>query len=289
MDPNSNWKQVSIMMLLCGTWPTELIPSAKYRAFYKVVKIIPMVIYFLFVLSLSYGLYLVIVHGDLKDFPPSMTLYITNLIISIKAIICQFGGIQRMIKLNVEQDYFLSKTKDEALLKIRNDYILKAKLYMKPFIFYTPFSGMIFIGTYFLEYYVFWNEDKAKLMTATELNNYIKILLFLEFFTNSMQLAANSLALLDIDIDFKVAFGNEDGLLKQWETNCDRIVSFLMVDNHVKDKNVKELLQNLNNSSISENGRNAAIIWALHGYFVPTTKLIKKDIVTRKKILLSLL
>lgn len=31
-------------------------------------------------------------------------------------------------------------------------------------------------------------------------------------------------------------------------------------------------------------GRNAALVWALHGYLVPTSKIIKKDVATGKKI-----
>ncbi|CAH0554006.1 unnamed protein product [Brassicogethes aeneus] len=161
MDPKSNWKEVSILMLLCGTWPTELTPG-KYRAFYKVAKIFPSIFFFVFLLSLTYGLYSVITQGDVENLPPSISLYITNLIVSTKTLICQFGGIQRMIKLCVEHDTFLSKTEDEAILKIRRSNIVKAKLFMKAFIFYTPFMGMLFILTHFMEYYVFWNEDKAK-------------------------------------------------------------------------------------------------------------------------------
>ncbi|KAJ8983237.1 hypothetical protein NQ317_005326 [Molorchus minor] len=87
-----------------------------------------------------------------------------------------------------------------------------------------------------------------------------------------------------IDIDFKAAFENRDGLLCEWDEKWETIVSFLMIENHVKDRNVKVILENLkNNTAISENGRNAALVWALHGYLVPTTKIIKKDAATGKK------
>ncbi|CAH0547906.1 unnamed protein product [Brassicogethes aeneus] len=167
MDPNSNWKQVQTCMVLCGTWPVELLPE-KYRGFYKVAKIFPSLFFFIFMLSLSYGLYLVIIQGDLEDLPPTISLYITYLIISTKTLICQFGGIQRMIKLYVEQDIFLAKTKDEAVLRIRNNYICKAKLCMKAFIFYTPFLSVVFTSTYFFKYYVFWDKNKAKDMVRQQ-------------------------------------------------------------------------------------------------------------------------
>lgn len=35
-------------------------------------------------------------------------------------------------------------------------------------------------------------------------------------------------------------------------------------------------------SIIFTDGRSAALIWALHGYFVPTTKIIKKDVTGKK-------
>ncbi|CAH0554632.1 unnamed protein product [Brassicogethes aeneus] len=211
-----------------------------------------------------------------------------------------FGAIQRMIKLCVKDDLFLSKIKDEAIVRIRKKNIFKAKLFMKPFLYYTPFLGMVFILSNFLEYYVFWNEEKATNMVrrlpyysylpfdtnehylwclachficayyaialfissdillisflffmsvklqilqnflrnlskyagnirqihgeltegqavfvairlciiehqnimklVTEVNSNIKFVLFLEFFTNSMQLAANLLAIMDLEI-----------------------------------------------------------------------------------------
>ncbi|KAJ8943559.1 hypothetical protein NQ314_009713 [Rhamnusium bicolor] len=97
-----------------------------------------------------------------------------------------------------------------------------------------------------------------------------------------------------IDMDFKAAFENRDGLLCEWDEKWEKIVSFLMMENHIKDRNVKVILENLNhNTAISESkhventdfnyGRNAALVWALHGYLVPTTKIIKKDSATGKK------
>ncbi|XP_074026182.1 uncharacterized protein [Leptinotarsa decemlineata] len=80
-----------------------------------------------------------------------------------------------------------------------------------------------------------------------------------------------------IDMDFNIAgHANSEGLLKNWPTTVDKISSFLM-DGHIKDRNIKLLLEQLKNGDIEENGIDAAVLWALHGFFVPTNKVVKKD------------
>ncbi|KAL5239404.1 hypothetical protein ACI65C_006814 [Semiaphis heraclei] len=88
-----------------------------------------------------------------------------------------------------------------------------------------------------------------------------------------------------IDMDFETAFSQGDTLLEKWERSFNSIISFLSKENHIKDKNVKKLIDSLKTDiGISENGRDAALIWALHGYFVPTNKIIRIDPKTNKKV-----
>ncbi|XP_031330893.1 uncharacterized protein LOC116161620 [Photinus pyralis] len=81
-----------------------------------------------------------------------------------------------------------------------------------------------------------------------------------------------------IDMDFTVAFSNGEGLLDNWEKCYDKILTFLFTDSNLKDKNLKLILEEIRkNGSLSENSRTASLLWALHGYFVPTNKSVKKD------------
>ncbi|KAL4126676.1 hypothetical protein QTP88_010885 [Uroleucon formosanum] len=76
-----------------------------------------------------------------------------------------------------------------------------------------------------------------------------------------------------------------DTLLEKWERSFNSILSFLSKENHVKDRNVKKFIDSLKTDiGISENGRDAALILALHGYFVPTNKIIRIDPKTNKKV-----
>lgn len=60
-------------------------------------------------------------------------------------------------------------------------------------------------------------------------------------------------------MDFKAAFGGEDGLMKEWDEKVEKLISFLMTDNHIKDKNVRQLLDKLKdgNTSITESKHNS--------------------------------
>ncbi|KAK4876673.1 hypothetical protein RN001_009179 [Aquatica leii] len=88
-----------------------------------------------------------------------------------------------------------------------------------------------------------------------------------------------------IDIDFQASF-RRDGLLTNWENIFNKLLLFLTTENHIKDRNVKStLVKMIKNNTISENGRNAALIWALHGYFVPTNGVIRKDATGKKSII----
>ncbi|XP_050544261.1 uncharacterized protein LOC126907191 [Daktulosphaira vitifoliae] len=87
-----------------------------------------------------------------------------------------------------------------------------------------------------------------------------------------------------IDMDFEAAFEKKGDLLENWEKNISKLLLFLSFNSNVKDKNVRKLIEIIRmNNQISENGRDAAIIWALHGYFVPTNKLVKIDPKTKQK------
>jgi len=55
-------------------------------------------------------------------------------------------------------------------------------------------------------------------------------------------------------MDLKAAFSKSDGtLLDRWEGSYKAITSFLSIDNHVKDKNAKQIIDTLtNNIGLSE-------------------------------------
>lgn len=54
-------------------------------------------------------------------------------------------------------------------------------------------------------------------------------------------------------MDYTAAFGNEDGLLRNWDKISKKILTFLEDENHVKDKTIKSFLQHLKTSdSINE-------------------------------------
>ncbi|KAG5897531.1 hypothetical protein JTB14_004306 [Gonioctena quinquepunctata] len=56
----------------------------------------------------------------------------------------------------------------------------------------------------------------------------------------------------DVYKDFQVAFENGDGLMKKWEPDFEKIVSFLKSDGHMKDKSVECLLEKIKEESIQQ-------------------------------------
>ncbi|KAK4882151.1 hypothetical protein RN001_005470 [Aquatica leii] len=82
-----------------------------------------------------------------------------------------------------------------------------------------------------------------------------------------------------IDIDYEICFDDSDGLILNWKKYFDVLVKFLSSSGNVKDKKIKGLVEKVRDApDLPENGKNAAIFWALHGYFVPTKLIVvKKD------------
>ncbi|KAK4877455.1 hypothetical protein RN001_009961 [Aquatica leii] len=82
-----------------------------------------------------------------------------------------------------------------------------------------------------------------------------------------------------IDIDYEICFDDSDGLILNWKKYFDILVKFLSSSGNVKDKKIKGLVEKVRDApDLPENGKNAAIFWALHGYFVPTKLIVvKKD------------
>lgn len=59
--------------------------------------------------------------------------------------------------------------------------------------------------------------------------------------------------LLQVEMDFKVAFQNEDNFLNEWDQSAKKIISFLSKENRVKDKTCRALIENLkNNTTLGE-------------------------------------
>ncbi|KAJ8961559.1 hypothetical protein NQ318_014811 [Aromia moschata] len=72
-----------------------------------------------------------------------------------------------------------------------------------------------------------------------------------------------------IDMDFDALNTTGDGLLSNWESKKEHILKFLISENNVKDKN----------------SRNATILWAIHGYLVPTNRTVRRDQTGKKSVI----
>ncbi|XP_055850568.1 uncharacterized protein LOC129915128 [Episyrphus balteatus] len=88
-----------------------------------------------------------------------------------------------------------------------------------------------------------------------------------------------------VDIDYSYLYPNAGSFLNNWETLGEKLLKFLSTDNRVKEKNIREVLIKIKTADSSENCKDAALLWALHGYFVPFQKVIKKDIDGRKHVI----
>lgn len=50
-------------------------------------------------------------------------------------------------------------------------------------------------------------------------------------------------------MDYNTAFENADGLLENWNSHLQKLLNFLIEENHVKDKHIKSVLYNLKNNT----------------------------------------
>ncbi|KAG5891766.1 hypothetical protein JTB14_006954, partial [Gonioctena quinquepunctata] len=87
----------------------------------------------------------------------------------------------------------------------------------------------------------------------------------------------NSKHFIKVDIDYEIAFGNGELLLNNWEKSFPNIVSFLQKDGHIRDRVAKALLEKSVRDNCNENGKNASVLWAIHGYLVPSTEFCSKN------------
>ncbi|KAL5239094.1 hypothetical protein ACI65C_006504 [Semiaphis heraclei] len=80
-----------------------------------------------------------------------------------------------------------------------------------------------------------------------------------------------------IDIDYHALFPNGDSIYQNFEEKSPKIFDLLM--EKVKDINCRKILDKIQSSdnNISENSKNAALIYLLHAVFAPTSKKITKD------------
>lgn len=53
---------------------------------------------------------------------------------------------------------------------------------------------------------------------------------------------------LQIDMDYKISFDANDGLILNWENYFDTLVNFLSSDGHIKDKKIKGMVENVRNT-----------------------------------------
>ncbi|KAF2887458.1 hypothetical protein ILUMI_18715, partial [Ignelater luminosus] len=87
-----------------------------------------------------------------------------------------------------------------------------------------------------------------------------------------------------IDMDFNMLYTTGDSLMTKWKANSEKIFDFISSDNHIKDKEINKCLRSAAEGKLTENSRDAVIFWALHGYFVPTAKVTRKDSSGRKSV-----
>ncbi|XP_055923693.1 uncharacterized protein LOC129954066 [Eupeodes corollae] len=78
-------------------------------------------------------------------------------------------------------------------------------------------------------------------------------------------------------MDFEYMFKNHNSLLERWEHVYSKIREFLTTEDRIKEKSIKEVLDKIKSDNTPENFRDAALLWALHGYLVPTLKSVRKD------------
>lgn len=50
---------------------------------------------------------------------------------------------------------------------------------------------------------------------------------------------------MQIDIDYKISFDDNDGLISKWDNYFDKLVKFLSSDGHIKDKKIKTMVDNV--------------------------------------------
>ncbi|GJQ72405.1 hypothetical protein Trydic_g3486 [Trypoxylus dichotomus] len=86
-----------------------------------------------------------------------------------------------------------------------------------------------------------------------------------------------------IDMDYYSKFKNTQSIIHKWKNKSQKLIDFL--SNSVKEKNIKQLLDTIKVGDTNENSRNAMLLLCVHGYLVPTTKLVKKDLNGRKKVI----
>ncbi|KAG5882614.1 hypothetical protein JTB14_004588 [Gonioctena quinquepunctata] len=67
---------------------------------------------------------------------------------------------------------------------------------------------------------------------------------------------------IQVDVDFQVALGNGNGLMKKWEPDFGKNIPFLKSNGHIMDKSGKCLLEKMKEDKITE---------------IPTNKAVKKD------------
>ncbi|XP_031357897.1 uncharacterized protein LOC116181650 [Photinus pyralis] len=84
-----------------------------------------------------------------------------------------------------------------------------------------------------------------------------------------------------IEFDFVILNRDSKDPSSIWEAGANKIIQFLA--NSIKDKELKTLIKSLD-EDMEENGRNATILWLLHGFFVPSNRGTQTDINGKKKI-----
>ncbi|XP_066591694.1 uncharacterized protein [Prorops nasuta] len=81
-----------------------------------------------------------------------------------------------------------------------------------------------------------------------------------------------------IDMDFKAAYENESELLSSWPRCVEQLIKFLSIDFNIKERNSKSLIAEIKNrSDLDQNSLDACLLLILHAYFVPTSRIVKKD------------
>ncbi|XP_055914007.1 uncharacterized protein LOC129947469 [Eupeodes corollae] len=87
-----------------------------------------------------------------------------------------------------------------------------------------------------------------------------------------------------IDKDFAIVFGSRPGILSRWPEQATALKNFLLRGNHLKDKPIREMLQEIGDSDMNKDTTAAKMMWCLHFFLIPTQKAVKKDNTGKKRV-----
>ncbi|XP_055907497.1 uncharacterized protein LOC129948138 isoform X2 [Eupeodes corollae] len=80
-----------------------------------------------------------------------------------------------------------------------------------------------------------------------------------------------------IDKDFGVVFRNSPGVLLKYPEQAGNLRKFLLDEDHLRDKNLRNMVNQIDENDIKTDSAAVKLFWCLHGYLIPTQKGSRKD------------